>query len=197
MKILLCLVLIVGGGGGGGIKLDIIFSSISVNVCTCQLRPGIKFKWAIQGKLLIVRRIKGMFPLLKCQIFLSNEGGGSSWKFIRQQFIWCWQKLSKVGQVPLPITKFGWSEKIKSIDEGFLWGSKFVGSWIKWLSPNRDVNCPISLLSAMISPSFYHNSEWPLKSPEINIQYGFSFFADSQRVSSSFRNLKNSGDPCV
>ena len=53
----------------------------------------------------------------------------------------------------------------RSIQEGFSFGSKFVGSEISRERPSELIRFSISLPSAVVSPPGHQNCEWPLKSP--------------------------------
>ena len=53
-----------------------MFKKISVNVLTCQLGSVLVLKCWSHGKFVMLLLIAAVFALLKCQIFLSNGGGG-------------------------------------------------------------------------------------------------------------------------
>ena len=70
--------------------------------------------------------------------------------------------------------RLGWSVKIRSIHEGFLPGSKFVGSEITWVRFKEVNRFSISVPSRFISPSGHQSCECALKYPVENVARGFS-----------------------
>ena len=83
---------------------------------------------------------------------------------------------------------------IRSMQEGFLFGLKFVGSEINCDRPSRDKRFSISLPSMVVSPSGHQICEWPLKSPVKKVANGFSFLILEYRLLKSNRKFVNSGD---
>ena len=68
----------------------------------------------------------------------------------------------------------GWSVIMRSMQKGFLFGLKFVGSEINCDKPSAD-RFSISLPSIVVSPSGHQICEWPLKSPEESCKWVFIF----------------------
>ena len=86
--------LVIQGGSRGtnllvsfGMKFVIMFKKISVNVFTCQLGSVLRLRCWSQGKLTMLLLMASECALLKCQIFLSNGGGGGILKFTLQLII--------------------------------------------------------------------------------------------------------------
>ena len=61
-----------------------MFKNVSVNVLTCQLGSMLILRCWNQGKLFMLLLTAAVFVILKCQILLSNGGGGGILKFILQ-----------------------------------------------------------------------------------------------------------------
>ena len=70
--------------------------------------------------------------------------------------------------LPQLTTKFGWSMKIKSIQE-LEWGSTCMGSDITWWKLSKDVNSSKCVTSVVVLYSFHQDEDLALKSPRIMI----------------------------
>ena len=68
----------------------------------------------------------------------------------------------------------GWSVTTRSIQVGFLCGSKFGGSEISWDTPSLVVSSSISIPLGVVSPSLHQNCACALKSPVTNTAEGFA-----------------------
>ena len=79
----------------------------------------------------------------------------------------------------------------RSIEEGFLFGSKFVGSEISRERLSELRRFSIFLPSGVVSPSGHQNWECPLKSPVKNDAYGFSFLILEYKLVKFDRKSKN------
>ena len=77
--------------------------------------------------------------------------------------IWWWQCESNEALVPLSRTKLGWSVTIRSMHDGFLPGSKLVGSEIIWVKFKEKNKSSISLHSGLESPPGHQCWECSLK----------------------------------
>ena len=87
--------------------------------------------------------------------------------------------------------RLGWSVITRSIQEGFLLGSKLVGSEIAWDNPNEDKIISISEPSVVVSPSGHQYLEWALKSPVKNAAKGFSTLIFAYKLLKSDKKLEN------
>ena len=77
--------------------------------------------------------------LLSSQTSLSYGGVYSTLRIYLEKVIWSWQLGYKEGWTPLSATKFGWSVKIRSMqDDEF--GRRCVGSDINWCNPHDFVS---------------------------------------------------------
>ena len=124
----------------------------------------------------------------------NRSWGGGILKLTLQWIIWWWQYESKEARVPLSRMISGWSVTSRSIHEGFLLGSKFVGSDIIWNNPSFVKSSSITVPSWVVSPPGHHNCECPLKSPVKNIARGFSALIFEYRFSKFNKKVWNSGD---
>ena len=70
--------------------------------------------------------------------------------------------------VPQLTTKFGWSVKIKSIQE-LEWGSRCVGSDISWWKLCKDVSASKCVSSIFVLSLFHQDKDLALKSPRIMV----------------------------
>ena len=108
--------------------------------------------------------------------FLAYLGKRGISKLILQKIIWCFTVWSSEERTPLSKTIFGWSVTIRSIHDGLQSSrKKWVGSQIIWSIFRSENKLSRWTPSAFVSPSGYHDWEWPLKSPVKNTAYGFSF----------------------
>ena len=74
----------------------------------------------------------------------------------------------KEGCVPQLTTKFGWSVKIKSIQE-LEWGSRCVGSDISWWKFSKDVSASKCVPSLFVLSSFHQDEDLALKLPRVMV----------------------------
>ena len=65
-------------------------------------------------------------------------------------------------------TKFGWSVKIKSIQE-LEWGSRCVGSDISWWKLCKDASASKCVPFVVVLSSFHQDEDLALKSPRIMV----------------------------
>ena len=80
---------------------------------------------------------------------------------------------------------FGWSVKIKSIQEE-LWFFIWVGSFIICRNPLQDVNESNFVPSVVLMSSNHQEEELTLKSPVTKVKYGFRLFI-SRSIFSKFK----------
>ena len=73
--------------------------------------------------------------------------------------------------VPQLTTLFGWSVKIKSVQEQE-WGSRCVGSDIRWWKLCKDLNT-YNCVPSIALPSFHQDEDVASKSPRIMINKEF------------------------
>ena len=150
------------------------FTNIPVKVLTCKLGSLLILKCWSQGKLVTALLMAAVSAILKCQMFLSNGGGGGILKFTLQWIIWWWQYGSKDARVPKSRIRLGWSVMIRSAHEGFLLGSKLVCSEMIWDRPSEVNRFSISKPVIVVFPSGHQKWEWALKSPvKKTMQKGF------------------------
>ena len=83
---------------------------------------------------------------------------------------------------------------IRSIEEGFLLGSKFVGSEMICDRPSEVRRFSISISSGVVSPSGHHNCECALKSPVKKVAEGFSAWISECKFLKFDKKAQNSGE---
>ena len=96
--------------------------------------------------------------------------------------------------MPLSRIILGWPVTIRSMHEGFLWGSKFVGSVITWDKPRLVKSSSIITPSGVVSPLGHQNCEYALKSPAKKVAKGFSALMFKYRFSKFDKRAWNSGE---
>ena len=93
--------------------------------------------------------------------------------------------------VPQLTTKFGWSMKIRSIQE-LDWGSRCVGSDISWWKLCKDVNAFKCVPSAVVLSFFHQDNDLTLSSPRIIVNKELDeavFLRTSSKSDKKFSNL--------
>ena len=77
------------------------------------------------------------------------DGADGILKLILQYIIWCLQNGSRDCRTPLPTIILGWSQNLRSMEDGFCFSSKFIGSRIIWLRSSASIAIP----SLLVFPS--------------------------------------------
>ena len=104
--------------------------------------------------------------------------------------IWWWQFGCNDAWTPEFTDKFGWSVKIKSIQEELL-VCKCVGSFINWETPFADVNESNFSPSEVLRSSDHQYDDLALKSPVITDKNGLDFFYVAQMsLNTSQKSIK-------
>ena len=98
---------------------------------------------------------------------------------------------NKEACVPQLTTTFGWSVKIKSIQE-LDWGSRCVGSDTSWWKLCKDVRASKCIPSAVVLSFFHQDNDLALKSPKIIVNKELDEAVLLKSLSKSDRKFSNS-----